>query len=207
MLGAATILSAWSAWIFKAKSEDKTRQTESRNSALAVNKHVESLITNAIEAGVEIGKNNGQPNEIEKYIDITKYHYPAVAVDIIVEKDDKILLIRRKNEPFKGMLDGEKVEDAAVREMLEETNLNIKPTEILGVYSDPKRDPRGHVVNIVFIGKIIGGELKAGDDAEAFEWVSYEELKDKQFIKTIDHLKIMEDYQEWKKPRSYWSSR
>ena len=93
--------------------------------------------------------------------------------------------------------DGEKVEDAPVREMLEETNLNIKPTEILGVYSDPKRDPRGHVVNIVFIRKIIGGELKA-DDAEAFEWVSYEELKDKQFIKTIDHLKIMEDYQEWK---------
>ena len=39
------------------------------------------------------------------------------------------------------------------------------------------------------------------------QWVSYEELKDKQFIKTLDHLKIMEDYQESKKPRSYWSSR
>ena len=59
----------------------------------------------------------------------------------------------------------------------------------------------------MFIGKIIGGELKARDDAEAFEWVPYEELEDKQYIKTIDHLKIMEDYQEWKKPRSYWSSR
>ena len=64
--------------------------------------------------------------------------------------------------------DGEKVEDAAEREMLEETNLNIKPIGILGVYSIPKRNSSGHVVNIVFIGKIIGGELKAGDDAEAF---------------------------------------
>ncbi|MFI5425343.1 MAG: NUDIX domain-containing protein, partial [Nitrososphaerales archaeon] len=56
---------------------------------------------------------------------MSKYHYPAGAVDVIIEKDDKLLLIRRKNEPFKGLLaipggfvnEGEKVEDTAVREM------------------------------------------------------------------------------------------
>jgi 8-oxo-dGTP diphosphatase len=147
---------------------------------------------------------------------MTKYHYPAVAVDIIVEKDDKLLLIRRKNEPFKGLLaipggfvnEEERVEDTAVREMLEETNLNIEPISILGVYSDPKRDPRGHVITIAFIAKIIGGEAKAGDDAEDFEWISYEELKDKHVVRTFDHNKIMEDYQEWKKTGgTYWSSR
>ena len=56
--------------------------------------------------------------------------------------------------------EGEKVEDTAVREMTEETNLTIEPTDILGVYSDPKRDPRGHVISIVFIGKIIAGEVR-----------------------------------------------
>jgi hypothetical protein len=54
-------------------------------------------------------------------------------------------------------------------------NLTIEPTDILGVYSDPKRDPCGHVISIVFIGKIIGGEVRAGDDADSFQWVSYKE--------------------------------
>jgi len=140
---------------------------------------------------------------------MSKYHYPAGAVDVIIEKDDKLLLIRRKNEPFKGLLaiPGGFV-NTAVREMTEETNLTIEPTDILGVYSDPKRDPRGHVISIVFIGKIIAGEVRAGDDADSFEWVSYKELKNKQIVRTFDHLKIMEDYQEWKKSRgTYWSSK
>ncbi|MDQ5868749.1 MAG: NUDIX hydrolase [Thermoproteota archaeon] len=147
---------------------------------------------------------------------MVKYHYPAVAVDVIVEKDEKLLLIKRRNDPFKGLLaipggfvnEGERVEDTAVREMLEETNLNIEPINILGAYSDPKRDPRGHVITIAFIGKIIGGEVKAGDDADDFEWISYEELKDKHVVRTFDHNKIMEDYREWKKTRgTYWSSK
>lgn len=92
--------------------------------------------------------------------------------------------------------------------MTEETNLTIEPTDILGVYSDPNRDPRGHVISIVFIGKIIGGEVRAGDDADSFEWVSYKELKNKQIVRTFDHLKIMEDYQDWKKSGgTSWSSK
>jgi 8-oxo-dGTP diphosphatase len=146
---------------------------------------------------------------------MNKYHYPSVAVDIILERDNKLLLIRRKNDPFKGSLaipggfvNGvERVEDAARRETLEETHLNIEPTGILGVYSAPNRDPRGHVISIVFIGKIINGEVKAGDDANSFEWVALEELIKSKRV-AFDHIKIIEDYLKWKDSKgTYWSSR
>lgn len=144
-----------------------------------------------------------------------KYHYPSIAVDIILEKDDRILVVLRKKDPFKGSLaipggfmnEGERVEDAATREMLEETNLNIEPISILGVYSAPNRDPRGHVVSIVFIAKIISGTPKAGDDADSFEWLTIEDLiKNKRVA--FDHIKIMEDYHEWKTSKgTFWSSK
>ena len=82
---------------------------------------------------------------------------PSVMVDAIVERDDKLLSVKRKKDPFKGVLSfpggkvdlGEKVEDAMKRELREETNLAIEPTDILVVYSDPSRDTRGH--NIYYI--------------------------------------------------------
>jgi len=69
------------------------------------------------------------------------YKNPVPTVDIIIEKDDKIVLIRRKNEPFKGKLampggfvnEGELIEDRAIKEAKEETSLGIKLKEILGV--------------------------------------------------------------------------
>ena len=69
-----------------------------------------------------------------------KYHFPSIAVDAILEKDDHLLVVLRKKDPFKGSLaipggfmnEGERVEDAATREMLEETNLNIELIDILG---------------------------------------------------------------------------
>ena len=91
--------------------------------------------------------------------------------------------------------------------MLEETSLNIELIDILGVYSAPNRDPRGHVVSIVFIAKIISGNAKAGDDADSFEWLTIEDLiKNKRVA--FDHIKIIEDYREWKKSRgTFWSSK
>ena len=75
---------------------------------------------------------------------------PIPTVDIIIEEDSRIALIKRRNEPFKDHLalpggfvnEGEKVEDAAKREAQEETSLDVDLIDILGVYSDPKRDPR-----------------------------------------------------------------
>jgi 8-oxo-dGTP diphosphatase len=142
-----------------------------------------------------------------------EYRKPAVAVDIILESDGNLLLVKRKKDPFKGILCfpggfvnvGEKVEVAAKREAYEETNLQIEPIEILGVYSDPQRDPRGHTISISFIGKITAGIAEAGDDADSLKWVSPD---DNELQLAFDHRRILQDYRRWKKLKgTYWSSK
>ena len=82
-----------------------------------------------------------------------------------------IVLIERKNDPKGlalpgGFVDvGERVEDALIREMQEETNLEVEIRKLLGVYSDPKRDPRFHTASVVFIAKA-QGQPQGGDDAK-----------------------------------------
>ncbi|RLI30286.1 NUDIX hydrolase, partial [Candidatus Bathyarchaeota archaeon] len=87
---------------------------------------------------------------------------PRIAVDVvIVRKDGSIVLIKRKNEPFKdhwaipgGFVEyGERVEEAAIREAKEETGLEIRIKKLVGVYSDPNRDPRGHVISITYLAE------------------------------------------------------
>jgi hypothetical protein len=73
MLGAATILTAWSAWMFRAKSEDPNRPQQSKDEALAVSNHLHSLFVRSIKAGDEIGINNGRPEQIQKYIKLTVF--------------------------------------------------------------------------------------------------------------------------------------
>ena len=97
---------------------------------------------------------------------------PSIAVDGVLIKGDKILLIRRKNEPFNGRWAlpggfveyGETVEEAVLREFEEEVGLKARIKKLLGVYSKPDRDPRGQVISIVFL-LYAEGEAKAGDDA------------------------------------------
>ena len=142
-----------------------------------------------------------------------EYLRPAVTVDIILEREGKLLLVKRKKDPFKGLLCipggfvdfGEKIEIAAKREAYEETNLRVEPIAILGVYSDPQRDPRGHTVSVSFIVKIVGGIPKAGDDADDIEWVP---LEDNGLQLAFDHARIIQDYRSWKKVNgTYWSSK
>lgn len=99
---------------------------------------------------------------------------PALTVDAIIQfPDGEIVLIRRGNDPFKahwalpgGFVEyGETVETAAVREAHEETGLEIELVRLVGVYSDPDRDPRGHTVSVVYLARPVGGELKADTDA------------------------------------------
>ncbi|HEY7109783.1 MAG TPA: NUDIX hydrolase [Nitrososphaeraceae archaeon] len=142
-----------------------------------------------------------------------EYHRPAITVDIIIEREGNLLLVRRKKDPFKGLLCipggfvdfGEKVEIAAKREAYEETNLRVEPIAILGVYSDPQRDPRGHTVSVSFIAKIIDGIPKAGDDADDVKWVP---LDDNRLHLAFDHSRLLQDYRSWKKNNgTYWSSK
>jgi len=137
-----------------------------------------------------------------------------IAADIIIEKNNQIVLIKRKFEPFKGKLeppggfveDHETVEQAAVREAEEETGLKVKLKEILGVYSDPKRDPRGHTVSVVFVAKPIGGKLKAGSDAQEAKLLNVDEIDFNNLA--FDHKKILRDYVKWKKSKgTFWSSK
>jgi 8-oxo-dGTP diphosphatase len=128
---------------------------------------------------------------------------PMLAADGIIPIDDKIVLIRRRHYPYEGKLAlpggmveyDERVEDAVCREMKEETGLDVKIVEMLGVYSEPGRDPRGHTVSVAYVLEPVGGKLQSGDDAKAVELVEIDKIPDLAF----DHNEIAKDYILWKK--------
>jgi len=139
---------------------------------------------------------------------------PIPTVDLIIEKNDKIVLVRRGREPFKGKLalpggfvnEGELIENRAILEAKEETSLDVELKEILGVYSVPDRDPRGPLMTTVFIAKPISGTIKGGDDAAEAFWIKIDEkiLNELSF----DHKKIITDYLKWKKGKgTFWSTK
>src|SRR5215510_1981713 len=141
-----------------------------------------------------------------------KHSNPTPTVDIILQRDSRIMMVKRKRDPFRGQLalpggfvnEGETAEDAMKREALEETSFVVDPIEILGVYSDPKRDPRKHTLTIVFIGIIVAGSGEAGDDAENIEWVDLATLESRQIA--FDHMTILRDYKEWRASGgTFWS--
>jgi 8-oxo-dGTP diphosphatase len=121
---------------------------------------------------------------------------PLLTVDALIIFEGKLVLIRRRNTPFKDCLAlpggfvevGETVESAAVREAKEETGLDIELIKLLGVYSDPLRDPRGHTVSICYLAKG-RGKLKAGSDAKDIGLFGLSEIPELAF----DHNKIIEN--------------
>ena len=121
---------------------------------------------------------------------------PFVTVDIIIEVNDKIVLIQRVNPPYGwalpgGFVDyGESLESSAIREAKEETSLEITLKEQFHTYSDPDRDPRHHTVTTVFIGKGVGTP-KAADDAKRVGVFTENDLP-KPIV--FDHRKIIDDY-------------
>jgi len=122
---------------------------------------------------------------------------PALTVDAVIVKGGKIVLIKRKEEPFQGQYAlpggfveyGETVEAALRREVLEETGLAVDVSSLVGIYSDPHRDPRGHVVTAAFAAIIVNGVLASGSDAAEATFWEITNLPPLAF----DHAKIIQD--------------
>jgi ADP-ribose pyrophosphatase YjhB (NUDIX family) len=129
--------------------------------------------------------------------EIQIYRNPVPTVDIIIEIESKgIVLIKRRNPPPGwaipgGFVDyGESLEEAAVREAKEETNLDVKLVRQLHTYSDPKRDPRHHSISTVYVAKA-KGTPQARDDALEIGVFTPSKLPHEM---AFDHRSILEDY-------------
>lgn len=128
--------------------------------------------------------------------------HPILTVDIVIKTDEgKIVLIRRGKEPYKGMVSipggrvevGETVENAAIREAKEETGLDVGLIKLLGVYSEPDRDPRGHYISIIYLARVLGGIPKASSDAAEIVLVSADAEGFRELDMAFDHKRILDD--------------
>ncbi|MHA1589900.1 MAG: NUDIX domain-containing protein [Candidatus Njordarchaeales archaeon] len=132
-----------------------------------------------------------------------KRRSPLLAVDAVILSPDysRILLIRRLNDPFKnyyalpgGFVEwGETTEEACLREALEETSLNVEILDLVGVFSDPKRDPRGHVVSVAYLCRAKSYNAKASSDAKEVAWIEIHKILKGDVKLAFDHLEIIRE--------------
>jgi len=153
---------------------------------------------------IERLKDNGDAPYCKSVYNLLKFKYgkkyiytPKLTVDMIVyNSKNQILLIERKNPPYGwaipgGFVDyGETVESAAKRELLEETGIDIENFDLLGVYSDPKRDSRFHTVSVVYFG-FSDALPKADDDAKDARFFHIDNIPEDI---AFDHRKIIDDF-------------
>jgi len=132
---------------------------------------------------------------------------PSLAADVIIELSDRpgqIVLIERRNFPFGAALPGgfvdvgERVEAAAVREAMEEVSLAARLICLLGLYSTPERDPRGHTVSAVYVASATGTP-RAEDDAKA---IIMADPADRSLSLAFDHRQILDDYLDFRETGS-----
>lgn len=140
---------------------------------------------------------------------VMRYRNPFPTVDVIIELGGDeaaapIVFIQRRNPPRGwalpgGFVDyGETVEQAAVREAAEETSLDVELVHLLGVYSDPARDPRQHTLSVVFVARA-HGTPRAGDDAGQ---VTAAPPQSPPGPLCFDHQRIVDDYLNWRSANS-----
>ena len=125
---------------------------------------------------------------------------PKLTVDAVVERDGQILLIKRGIEPFKGMLalpggfvsEGEDPQDAVLRELKEECGLEGQIIDLMSIKGKPGRDPRGHIVTIVYLVEAEGDPI-AGDDAAHAAWYDLSKINEPL---AGDHSEILDDLRQ-----------
>ena len=130
-----------------------------------------------------------------------EYRNPALAVDAAVRRADQVLLIQRGNEPWKGawalpggFVDyGEDPTDAVLRELQEETGLSGQIIRLLDAKGDPNRDPRKHIVSIVYLIEA-EGEPVGGDDAADARFWPIKLVLDGELPIAGDHMEILRDW-------------
>jgi 8-oxo-dGTP diphosphatase len=122
---------------------------------------------------------------------------PKLMVDIVIpDERGRVVLIERASDPFRGQWAlpggfvevGETVEEAAAREAAEETGMAVEVARLVGVYSEPQRDPRGHNVSVAFLARVVGGDLEAASDAAEAAVLDPSSVE-----LAFDHRRIVED--------------
>lgn len=126
-----------------------------------------------------------------------EYKKPSLTADNVIFNHNHVLVIRRKKWPFEGMWalpggfvnEGEEPRDAAVRELLEETNVPCLEPQLVNVFGKQGRDPRGWVVSVAYTADVTGKDVKpvAGDDAAETMWIP----ADTQMQLAFDHNEIL----------------
>lgn len=132
---------------------------------------------------------------------------PRVTVDAWIEDGrGRILLVRRGRPPFKdrwslpgGFCEwGETTEESCAREAREETGLRVRIGSVLGVYSDPRRDPRGHTISVLYEARPMAGSARGGDDAAEARWFTASELSNLELA--FDHGEIVREQLGQRRP-------
>jgi 8-oxo-dGTP diphosphatase len=121
---------------------------------------------------------------------------PKLMVDVVIPSEGGVVLVRRGSEPYEGRWAlpggfvevGETVRQAAVREAGEETGLAVEISRLVGVYSEPDRDPRGHNVSVAFLASVLSGSMQAASDAAEVEVLDPSSVE-----LAFDHARIVSD--------------
>jgi 8-oxo-dGTP diphosphatase len=121
---------------------------------------------------------------------------PKLMVDVVIPSEKGVVLVRRGSDPYEGQWAlpggfvevGETVRQAAAREAAEETGLAVETSRLVGVYSEPDRDPRGHNVSVAFLARVLSGQMQAASDAAEVDVLDPASVE-----LAFDHARIISD--------------
>lgn len=132
-------------------------------------------------------EHDGEEREVCSVCNRALYYNSKPCVGALIIDGDRVLLVKRKQSPYKGYWDipggfleaGEHPEEGVIREVKEETGLRVRPIEILGIFMDKYGAEADDTLNIHYLAEVVGGEGRAGSDAAELRWFSKDSLPKK----------------------------